>query len=236
MQKEAQIQLASQKAKSARKPLSRERVLETAIALADERGAEALTMRKLAAELNVEAMSLYNHVENKYDLLDGMINIVFGEIEVPSPGGDWKKELRARAMSTRTALNRHRWAIGEMEGRTDIGPENMRVHEAVLACLRGAGFSVEMTIHAYSVQDAYIYGFVLQETDMSSETPEDFAKEARRQMKEYESLHSDFPNLVEVVGGHVSEHGYDYDTEFLFGLDVILDGLERLLPASAGAQ
>ena len=228
--------MASQKSKSMRKPLSRERVLETAVALADQRGAEALTMRKLAAELGVEAMSLYNHVENKNDLLDGMINLVFGEIEVPPPGGDWKSELRTRATSTRTALNRHRWAIGEMEGRTDIGPENMRVHEGVLACLRGAGFTVEMTIHAYSVQDAYIYGFVLQETDMSSETPEDFAKEARRQMKEYESIHSDFPNLVEVVGGYVAEHGYDYDTEFMFGLDVILDGLERLLPAGAGAR
>ena len=230
------IQVASQKSKSGRKPLSRERVLETAVALADKRGAEALTMRKLAAKLGVEAMSLYNHVENKNDLLDGMINLVFGEIEVPPPGGDWKSELRTRATSTRTALNRHRWAIGEMEGRTDIGPENMRVHEGVLACLRGAGFTVEMTIHAYSVQDAYIYGFVLQETDMSSETPEDFAKEARRQMKEYESIHSDFPNLVEVVGGYVAEHGYDYDTEFRFGLDVILDGLERLLPAGAGAR
>ena len=230
------IQVASQKSKSRRKPLSRERVLETAVTLADQRGAEALTMRKLAAELGVEAMSLYNHVENKNDLLDGMINLVFGEIEVPPPGGDWKSELRTRATSTRTALNRHRWAIGEMEGRTDIGPENMRVHEGVLACLRGAGFTVEMTIHAYSVQDAYIYGFVLQETDMSSETPEDFAKEARRQMKEYESVHSDFPNLVEVVGGYVAEHGYDYDTEFRFGLDVILDGLERLLPAGAVAR
>ena len=225
------IQVASQKSKSMRKPLSRERVLETAVALADQRGAEALTMRKLAAELGVEAMSLYNHVENKSDLLDGMINVVFGEIVVPAPSGDWKSELRTRATSTRNALNRHRWASGEIEGRTDIGPENMRVHEGVLACLRGAGFTVEMTIHAYSVQDAYIYGFVLQEADMSSETPEDFAKEAKRQMKEYESIHSDFPNLVEVVGGHVAEHGYDYDTEFLFGLDVILDGLERLLPA-----
>ena len=230
------IQVASQKSKSMRKPLSRERVLETAVALADQRGAEALTMRKLAAELGVEAMSLYNHVENKNDLLDGMINLVFGEIEVPAPSGDWKSELRTRATSTRNALNRHLWALGAMEGRTDIGPEKMRVHEGVLACLRGAGFTVEMTIHAYSVQDAYIYGFVLQEADMSSETPEDFAKEAKRQMKEYESIHSDFPNLVEVVGGYVAEHGYDYDTEFMFGLDVILDGLERLLPAGAGAR
>ena len=105
-----------------RTPLSRERVLRAAIALADERGAQELTMRKLAKELGVEAMSLYNHVANKDDLLDGMIDIVFSEIEAPLPGGDWKAELRKRAVSTREALNRHRWAIGEMEGRSTTGP------------------------------------------------------------------------------------------------------------------
>jgi hypothetical protein len=116
-----------------------------------------------------------------------------------------------------------------MEGRTEHGPANMRLHDAMLGCLRGAGFSLEMTVHAYSVQDAYIYGFVLQETDMPSETKEDFAEEARRQMGEYEQILDGFPNLVEVVGGHVATAGYDYETEFLFGLDLILDGLERML-------
>jgi AcrR family transcriptional regulator len=212
--------------------LSRERVLGAAVALADERGSQELTMRKLAKVLGVEAMSLYNHVANKTDLLDGMIDIVFSEIEVPVPGGDWKEELRERALSTRAALRRHPWAIGEMEGRTTHGPSNLRLHDAVLGCLRAAGFSVEMTVHAYSVQDAYIYGFALQETDMSSETPADFAAEAQRQMREYESMLAAFPHLVEVVGGYVAQSGYDYDREFLFGLDVILDGLERLLPTS----
>jgi AcrR family transcriptional regulator len=210
-------------------PLNRERVLRAAIALADERGAQDLTMRKLAKELGVEAMSLYNHVANKDDLLDGMVDIVFGEIDAPSPGGDWKAELRKRAVSTREALNRHRWAIGEMEGRTTHGPNNLRLHDAVLGCLRAAGFSVEMTVHAYSVQDAYIYGFVLQQSDMSSETPEDFAAEARRQMRDYAAALADYPHLVEVVGGYVAESGYDYEAEFLFGLDVVLDRLEQLL-------
>jgi AcrR family transcriptional regulator len=212
-----------------RTPLDRERVLRTAIALADERGAQDLTMRKLAKELGVEAMSLYNHVANKGDLLDGMVDIVFGEIEAPAPGGDWKAELRKRAVSTRAALNRHRWAIGEMEGRTSHGPNNLRLHDAVLGCLRAAGFSVEMTVHAYSVQDAYIYGFALQQSDMSSETPEDFAAEAQRQMRDYAAALADYPHLVEVVGGHVAESGYDYEGEFLFGLDVVLDRLEQLL-------
>ena len=211
-----------------RTPLSRERILRAAVALADERGLPQLSMRSLAKELGVEAMSLYNHVANKGDLLDGMIDIVFSEIGPPVPGGDWKAELRKRALSTRAALRRHPWAVGQMEGRTDHGPSNLRIHDAVLGVLRAAGFSVAMTVHAYSVQDAYIYGFALQETDMSSRTPEDFAAEAQRQMVDYADALADFPNLVEVVGGHVAKVGYDYHAEFLFGLDVILDGLERL--------
>ena len=221
----------TKKTRPKRTPLSRERVLRAAIALADERGAQELTMRKLAQDLGVEAMSLYNHVASKDDLLDGMIDIVFSEIEAPSAGRDWKAELRKRAVSTREALNRHRWAIGEMEGRGSHGPSNLRLHDAVLGCLRAAGFSVEMTVHAYSVQDAYIYGFALQQSDMSPESPEDFAAVAQQQMIDYADALSDYPHLVEVVGGHVAQAGYDYDSEFLFGLDVILDGLEPLLGA-----
>jgi AcrR family transcriptional regulator len=215
-----------------RAPLNRERVLRAAVALADERGAEELTMRKLAKALGVEAMSLYNHVASKTDLLDGMVDIVFGEIDPPAATGDWKAELRKRAVSTRAALNRHRWAIGEMEGRTTHGPNNLRLHDAVLGCLRAAGFSVEMTVRAMSVQDAYIYGFALQQSDMSSETPEDFAAEAQRQMRDYAAALADYPHLVEVVGGYVARAGYDYEAEFLFGLDVILDRLEQLLRGS----
>ena len=207
-------------------------MLRTAVALADERGTEELTMRKLAKELGVEAMSLYNHVANKGDLLDGMIDLVFSEIEPPAVGGDWKAELRKRAASTREALLRHPWAVGEMEGRTNHGASNLKVHDAILGCLRGAGFSIEMTVHAMSMQDAYIYGFALQQTDMSSETPEDFAAEAQRQMVAYADALADYPHLVEVVGGYVSKAGYDYDSEFFFGLDVILDALERLLDTS----
>jgi AcrR family transcriptional regulator len=210
-----------------RQPLSRERVLRAAVALADESGFASLTMRKLAKKLGVEAMSLYNHVSSKDDLLDGMIDVVFSEIEVPSTEVDWKAALRKRAVSTREALTRHRWAIGRMEGRAYHGPANLRLHDAVLGCLRAAGFSIEMAVHAYSVQDAYIYGFALQERDMSSENATDFAAEAQRQMREYETVLGDYPHLVEVVGGHVAEAGYDYTTEFVFGLDLILDGLDR---------
>ena len=211
-----------------RTQLSRERVLRAAVEYADRHGLDALSMRKLAEELGAGAMSLYHYVPNKTDLIDGMVDIVFGEIEPPTTDVDWKSAMRRRALSTREALNRHRWAVGHMEGRTIHGPSNLRLHDAVLGCLRAAGFSVEMTVHAYSVQDAYIYGFALQETDMSSETAEDFAAEAQRQMREYSAVLADFPHLVEVVGGHVAEAGYDYESEFLFGLDLILDGLDRL--------
>jgi AcrR family transcriptional regulator len=218
----------SEPATETRTPLSRERVLETAVTLADRHGIEWLSMRKLADELGVAAMSLYYYVPNKVELIDGMIDIVFSEVEPPSLELDWKAAMRRRAVSTREALNRHRWAVGRMEGRTNHGPANLRLHDAVLGCLRAAGFSIEMTVHAYSVQDAYIYGFALQETDMSSETPDDFAAEAQRQMNAYEDVLADYPHLVEVVGGYVAESGYDYATEFLFGLDLILDGLDRL--------
>ena len=211
-----------------RVPLNRERVLRAAIALADQGGFESLTMRKLAKELGVEAMSLYNHVGSKDDLLDGMVDLVFAEIEPPATDVDWKTAMRRRAISTREVLARHRWAIGMMEGRGSHGPANLRLHDAVLGCLRAAGFSLEATVHAYSVQDAYIYGFALQERDMSPETADDFAAEAQRQMHDYRAMLADYPHLVEVVGGHVAEAGYDYATEFLFGLDLILDALDRL--------
>jgi AcrR family transcriptional regulator len=217
-----------------REPLSRERVLETAVVLADRHGLDWLSMRKLAEELGVAAMTLYYYVPNKDELIDGMIDLVFAEIEPPSLELDWKEAMRRRALSTRAALNRHRWAVGNMEGRTNHGVSNLRLHDAVLGCLRAAGFSIEMTVHAYSVQDAYIYGFALQETDMSSETADDFAAEAQRQMTAYAEVLADFPHLVEVVGGHVAQAGYDYETEFLFGLDLILDGLDRRLASAAG--
>ena len=220
--------MRSEPATETRAPLSKALVLAKAVTLADRHGIEWLSMRKLADELRVAAMSLYYYVPNKEQLLDGMIDIVFGEIELPSTDDDWKTAMRTRAVSTREVLGRHRWAVGLMEGRTTHGPANLSLHNAVLGCLRAAGFSLEMTVHAYSVQDSYIYGFALQETDMSSETPDDFAAEAQRQMHEYEAVLADYPHLVEVVGGYVAESGYDYATEFRFGLDLILDGLERL--------
>ncbi len=212
-----------------RTPLNRQRVLLAAIALADQAGAESLTMRKLAKELGVEAMSLYNHVANKDDILDGIVEIVFSEIELPPTGIDWRTAMRRRAISTRQALSRHRWAVGLMESRMSPGPANIRLHDSVLGCLRQAGFSVEMAVHAYSVQDSYIYGFALQERGFELQrnslpaTAESLAKAMLAQLPADE-----YPYIAETVGGYVTKSGYEFADEFEFGLDLILDGLERL--------
>jgi AcrR family transcriptional regulator len=224
-----------QPATEPRVPLSKERVLHAAVVLAARDGIESLTMRKLADELGAGAMSLYYYVPNKEELLDGMVDIVFSEIELPSTDVYWKTAMRQRAISTRAALNRHRWAVGLMESRTTPGPASLRLHNAVLGCLREAGFSIEMTIQAYSVQDAYIYGFALQEKSLPFESAEESAAVAEEQVREFgelaeerqfASLAEEFPYLAEVVAGHVAKVGYDFTAAFEYGLDLILDALE----------
>jgi AcrR family transcriptional regulator len=208
-----------------RAPLSRDQVLQAAVALADEGGVGALSMRKLGQVLGVEAMSLYNHVAGKADLLDGMIDVVFSEIGPPPAVGGWKSAMRTRALSARAVLGRHRWAIGLMESRKTPGPATLRHHDAVLGCLRGAGFSVELTAHAYSLLDSYIYGFALQEASLPFGTPEETAqvtKEIAGQMPADE-----YPYLAELATAHVLQPGYQYGSEFEIGLDLILDALER---------
>jgi AcrR family transcriptional regulator len=208
-----------------RTPLSSGRVLQAAVALADEAGLDAFSMRALAQELGVVPMALYKHVANKEELLDGMVDIVFGEIELPARDLDWRSAMRRRAVSTREALRRHSWAIGMMESRHP-GPANLRNHDAVMGCLREAGFSFRTAIHAYSVQDAYIYGFALQERDMGFETPDSAGEAAQRRAQTIGAL-EDYPYLVEIAT-KLPESGYDNAAEFAWGLDLILDGLEQL--------
>jgi AcrR family transcriptional regulator len=213
-----------------REPLSTVRVLQAAVALADEAGLEAFSMRGLAQELGVVPMALYKHVANKDELLDGMVDIVFSEIELPSGDLDWRSAMRCRAISTREALQRHSWAIGMMESRHP-GPANLRNHNAVMGCLRKAGFSFETAIHAYSVQDAYVYGFALQEKDLAFETPDSAGRAAQRRAERIGAL-EDYPYLAEIAT-KLLESGYDNDVEFAWGLDLILDGLDRLRNATA---
>src|ERR671914_776022 len=219
----------AQAATGTRVPLSKERVLHAAVALAARDGIESLTMRKLADELGVGAMSLYYYVPNKEQLIDGMVDIVFGEIEPPSTDVDWKTAMRRRAISTRDALNRNRWAVGLMEGRSTPGPASLRLREAILRCLREAGFSIEMTIQAYSVQDAYIYGFALQERSLPFESAEESTAVAEATTQDISDLADEFPYLAEVVAGHVATVGYDFTAAFEYGLDLILDALEKRL-------
>jgi len=207
-----------------RAALNRQRALDVAVALADAGGIGSITMRGLAQELGVEAMSLYHHVANKDDILDGMVAIVFSEIDLPAANSNWKTAMRRRALSARTALSRHPWAISLMESRTAPGPASLRHHDAVLGCLRHAGFSIEMTAHAYSVLDSYIYGFAHQEANLPLETPERTKEVADAILHQLPA--DEYPHLVEFATQHVLKPGYDYGAEFAFGLDLILDGLE----------
>ena len=208
-----------------RPPLSRDQVLRTAVALADEGGIGALSMRKLGQVLGVEAMSLYNHVASKGDLLDGMVDVVFSEIGLPAGDVGWKPAMRQRAISAREALARHRWAIGLMESRRSPGPATLRHHDAVLGCLRGAGFSVELTAHAYSVLDSYIYGFALQEASLPFGTAEETAQVTQEIAGQMPA--GAYPHLAEMATRHVLRPGYHYGDEFEIGLGFILDALDR---------
>jgi AcrR family transcriptional regulator len=209
-----------------RVPLSRERVLGAAIALADERGLESLSMRKLGQSLGVEAMSLYNHVANKDEILDGIVDVVVGEIEVPAAGTDWKTSARRRVISARETLARHPWATGLMESRVNPGPVTLRYFDAVLGTFREAGFSVEMAAHAFSVLDAYIYGFALQELSLPFDNAEEGADVAEALLEHLPV--DDYPYLSEMIVEHAAQPGYDYADEFEFGLELILNGLEAL--------
>lgn len=209
-----------------RLPLSRERVLLAGVHFADEHGISLLTMRRLGEAVGVEAMSLYNHVANKDELLDGMVDLVFAEIELPVDGGEWKGAMRQRAVSARKALARHPWAIALMSTRTSPGPATLRHHDAVIGCLRAAGFSVALTAHAFSAIDCYIYGFALQEATLPlGDTEEETAKVAETMMEQF--LAEKYPHLTEFTIEHILQPGYDYGSEFEFGLEIVLDGLER---------
>lgn len=208
-----------------REPVTRQRALVAAIALADAEGIEALTMRKLAQTLNVEAMSLYHHVANKNDILDGMVDAVFAEIELPGGDSKWRPAMLRRANSLRATLLRHPWAISIMESRSAPGPATFRHHDAVIGCCRRAGFSVEMSAHAFSLLDSYIYGFVLQEVNLPFNDTDDLAEVLDTMVPA--DFAEAYPYFAELTSEYVLKKGYSYADEFEFGLGLILDGLER---------
>ena len=217
-----------------RLPLSRELVLQTALRLADQGGLEALSMRKLGQELGVEAMALYYHFANKDEVLDGIVDLVFGEIETPSTGPDWRTAMRRRAISLRDVLLRHRWAIGLMESRRNPGPANLGHHDAMIGSLRSAGFDMAMAAHAYSLLDSYIYGFALTKMNLPFDDTSDIAEMAESMLEPFPV--GEYPNLAAFITEHAMKPGYDYADEFEVGLDVILDGLERVRRKPAGTR
>jgi AcrR family transcriptional regulator len=217
--------LTNNPAAPARAPLTRDRVLEGAIALADEVGMEGFTIRKLATAIDVKPMTIYHHVPNKEAIIDGMVDLIFTEIDVPPTDIDWTEAMRQRARSARAALARHPWATPLMESRTNPGPATLDHHEAVLGCLRRAGFSIEMTAHAYALIDAYLYGFALQEANLPATGGEDMAELAEGITEHFPV--GEYPYLMELTAEHVLKPGYDFGNEFEFGLSLILDGLER---------
>jgi AcrR family transcriptional regulator len=201
--------MAAPSAKTDRKKgrLTRERVVREAVALADAHGIAALSMRKLADRLGVEAMSLYHHVANKDAILDAMVDFAFGEISPPRADEPWKTAMRKRAIAARTMLRSHPWALGLLDSRRNPGPATLRHHDAVIGCLRANGFSV------------------LQELNLPLDKPEDLAAVAETMLRHLPD--DTYPHLAEMTREHVLQPGYAYGDEFTVGLDLILDGLER---------
>ncbi len=207
-----------------RTPLSRERVMEAAIGLADRDGIEPLTIRKLAAELEAKPMAIYHHVANKEEILDGMVDCVFAEIELPPADLRWTDAVRVRSVSAREALGRHPWATPMMESRTSPGPATLRQHDAMLGCLRRGGLSLEMAAHAYALIDSFVYGFALEEANLPGGGEGEIVEVAGDLVDAMPP--GEYPHLVEFTDEHVMRPGYSFADTFEFGLDLLLDGLE----------
>jgi AcrR family transcriptional regulator len=214
-----------------RVPLNRDRVLRAAIRLADEGGFESLTMRKLGQELGVQAMSLYNHVANKDDIRDGIVDVVMEEVEVPSNGTDWKAAIRQSAISHHDVLLRHRWACSLMMATPRVSRPRLRWMEWLLQTLREAGFSANMTHHAYHALDSHIMGFTLWQVSFPFDTREELLDLAKDFLREIPA--EEYPYVIEHAEQHMAEPNPDEPSEFEFGLDLILDGLERIRDAGS---
>jgi AcrR family transcriptional regulator len=213
-------------ADAGRRKLDRERVLRAAVDLADSGGIGALTIRSLAHELGVKPMTVYSYVKNKEEILDGIVDLVFGEIELPTVGADWRAQLVRRMRSAREVLRRHTWAIPLLESRATPGPATLRHHDAVLGTLRAGGFSAAATAHAYALLDAYLYGHAIQEASLPFDGPEGPADVAP-QVVESMALGGSYPHLTEMMASYYLQPGYDFAGEFDLGLDAVLDSLSR---------
>ena len=210
--------------------LTPQAVVTTALALADRHGLEALTMRGLARELGVEAMSLYHHFASKDALLDAMVDRVYAAILLPEASGQWRAELRRRSVSVRQVLHAHPWALPLMESRRAPGPANLAYHEANIACLRAAGFTPEQVAHAYAIVDAFVYGFVLQEATLPFESGDEAA--AMIEQDAFGEALASYPNMVWFTQEVILGPGYSFTREFEPGLDLVLEGIQSRLSST----
>jgi AcrR family transcriptional regulator len=213
--------------------LSRDRVLQTALEVADESGLAGLTIRSVAQRLGTSPMAVYHYVATKEEILDGLVDLVFAEIDLPAPGGPWRTEIARRMGSAREALRRHPWAIALMESRTTPGPASLSRHEATLATLRQGGFTVAAAAHAYALIDSYVYGFAVQETSLPFDRPHDAGELAKEMLATFESA---YPYMTEIATEHVMQPGYDFGEEFGIGRELVLDALEALRRRGRGAE
>jgi AcrR family transcriptional regulator len=210
--------------------VDRERTLAVALAVADAEGIGAVTMRRLGRELGVEAASLYHHVNGKDQILDGLVDVVAAEIELPDRSTEWREAISQRAHRTRTVLLRHPWAVSLMASRNTPGPATLGLLESGIRSFREGGFSIPAAAHAISTLDSYVHGFVLQEANLPFRDASQLATMTTAIMEAFPA--AAFPYLFELTVEHVLQPGYDYGKEFEFGLDLILDGLERRLSVS----
>jgi len=217
-----------------REPVTRERAIRAAVALADERGIASLSMRKLAVELGIEAMSLYYHVKGKDDILDGMLDIVNSEFATPQAGDEWRSAMRERAESTRRVLARHPWAIS-IKARTSPGPATLGHLDSVIGCFTAAGFSMPLTGHAISILDSYVLGFTQQEATLPLDPSGDISVATEDIMAQQEAMAETFPHLADMATNLVLQPGYAYGNEFDYGLELVLDGIGAAFAAETSA-
>lgn len=210
--------------------LDRDRIIGGAVALADRIGVETMTIRKLADALGTRPMTLYSHVANKEEILDGMVDEVFDEIELPPTDLPWREAIRRRCASARVVLGRHRWAVPLLESRRSPGPATLAHHDAMLGCLFRGGLPTEVVAHAYAMLDAFVYGFAIQEASLPSTGGEEMQDLARSMTEAMPT--GMYPNLQRFTAEHVMVPGYEFGVSFDVGLDVLLDGIDRLAAAA----
>ena len=207
--------------------MSRKRVISAAVELADQIGIDPLTIRKLAEEIGVGPMTIYHYVDNKEDIIDGMVDTVFAEIDLPPEDLEWDEAIRVRCRSARDVLASHPWAAPLMESRLNPGPATLGHHDAVIGCLRRTGMDWSLLALAYASIDAYVYGFALQEAGLPFSTEEEMAEVATVMVDNFPS--EAFPNLAAFTFDHVLQSGYSFAAQFDAGLDLILEGLSKRL-------